>query len=312
MDAVTYKTVKLEIKSLNIKERTFEAVGAGIGNIDDGLDMFIPGSFKRTLARVEAGKVKFIDAHAYKYPGVPSTKFIMGKVLAGFETPEELIVKIFVSDTPDGNDLLTKIADGVVDALSVGYIVIKAHFEKIEGKVIRILEEVKLMEISAVIWGMNEKAVIDATSVKEAEAKEREEAEEKLNNKGSTMEVTLAQEMADDGIWKTLNRFQSTIHDILGDDDITDKSQMLLQALNDYKTTLSEVLGLNEAEALTDEDNGYIIRANEPLAALLSEAKALDPPEADPPSEEGTRFAEDEKIEALKNRISVLRDSSET
>jgi HK97 family phage prohead protease len=304
MDAITYKEMKLEVKNLNVKERTFEAVGAGIGNIDDGLDMFIPGAFKRTLARVEAGKVKFIDAHAYKYPGVPSTKFIMGKVLAAFETETELIVKIYVSDTPDGNDLLTKIQDGVLDALSVGYIVMKTHFEKIEGKVIRILEEVKLMEISAVIWGMNDKALIDATSVKE-----REQAEKELDDKGLTMEVTLAQEMADDGIWKTLNRFQSTIHDILGDDDITEKSDMLMQALNDYKTTLSEVLGLNEAERLTDEPDSFIIRANEPLAALLSEAKALGPQEADPPSEEeGTRFAEEEKIDALKDRIAKLKE----
>ena len=158
------------------------------------------------------------------------------------------------------------------------------------------------MEISAVIWGMNEKAVIDATSVKERDAFE----------KGLTMEVTLAQEMADDGIWKTLNRFQSTIHDILGDDDITEKSDMLLQALNDYKGTLAELLGLNEAKRLTDDDETFTIRANEPLAALLSEAKALDPPGDDPPSEEGTRFAEDKQIDALKDRISVLRDSSET
>jgi hypothetical protein len=76
---------------------------------------------------------------------------------------------------------------------------------------------------------------------------------------------------------------------------------------------LAELLGLGEAERLTDDDEKFIIRANEPLAALLSEAKALDPPEADPPSdEEGTRFAEEEKIEALKDRISLLRDSSET
>ncbi len=188
-----YVQTDLEIKAFDFKERTFDAVAAGIGNVDYGKDKFIAGSFKRSIdGMVKAGKVKFLDAHPHKYPGVPSTKFILGKVVAAFETETELVVRIFVSDTPDGNDLLTKIQDKVVDALSVGYLVIRQHFEKFEGEVIRVLEEVKLMEVSAVIWGMNDRATIDALSVKERE--EREAAEKKALTYTATLDEATAQD----------------------------------------------------------------------------------------------------------------------
>jgi HK97 family phage prohead protease len=301
-----YVQTDLQIKAFDFKERTFDAVAAGIGNVDEGRDMFITGSFKRSInGMVKAGKVKFLDAHPYKYTGVPSTKFILGKVVAAFETEKELVVRIFVSDTPDGNDLLTKIKDGVVDALSVGYLAIKQHFEKDdEGKVFRVLEEVKLMEVSAVIWGMNDRATIDALSVKE-----KEEREERKKAKALTYTATLAEATAEDALWKSNRVFNETINDIISDETIDGdgKAPLLQKALDDYKDALSKLLGLEEAE-LTDKENEFIIRANEPMAALLKGAMAhgeADKGKPVPPESEGTR-TEEETI-ALKARVTNLR-----
>jgi HK97 family phage prohead protease len=295
-----YLETKLEIKSSNFQERTFDAVAAGIGNVDNGKDKFIKGAFKRSIdGMVKAGKVKFLDAHPYKYPGVPSTKYVLGKVIAAYETDTELVVRIYVSDTQEGTDLLTKIQEGVVDALSVGYLPVRQHFEKEDDEVVRILEEVKLMEVSAVIWGMNDRATIDAMSVKEEK--------DRMNAKALTMEATLYEETAEDALWKSNQAFNSTLRDIIGDDSIEDKAPLLQKALDDYKGLLSKLLGLDTAE-LTEDREFATIRANEPLIALLEGKQALneeeDPP-ADPPDAEGTRSVED--VEALKRRITSLR-----
>jgi HK97 family phage prohead protease len=296
---LNYVETKLDIKAFDFKERTFDAVAAGIGNVDEGKDKFISGSFKRSIdGMVKAGKVKFLDAHPYKYPGVPSTKFILGKVLTAFETDTELVVRIFVSDTPDGNDLLVKIQDGVVDALSVGYVVIKQHFEKIEGEVVRVLEEVKLMEVSAVIWGMNDRATIDRLSVKEAE------------EKGLTYQATMNESTAQDELWKANNTFNSTLADIIRDDEVEEKAPLLQKALDDYKGALSHLLGLEDAK-LTDNEGEFIIRANELLFALLKGAQVLgeekEAKDSDPPESEGTRT--EEQLQALKERVTNLRVS---
>jgi HK97 family phage prohead protease len=299
-----YIETKLEIKTSDFEQRTFDAVAAGIGNVDNGKDKFIKGAFKRSIdGLVKAGKVKFLDAHPYKYPGVPSTKFVLGKVIAAYETDTELVVRIYVSNTPDGDDLLTKIQEGVVDALSVGYLPIRQHFEKDEDDVIRILEEVKLMEVSAVIWGMNDRSTIDAMSVKE-----REEAD-RMNAKALTMEATLYEETAEDALWKSNQAFNSTLRDIISDDSVEDKAPLLQKALDDYKGLLSHLLGLDSAE-LTEDRKFATIRANEPLIALLEGKQALnkekeDPPKVDPPDADRTRSVED--VEVLNRRLTKLR-----
>ncbi len=298
-----YIETKLEIKAFDGKERTFDAIAAGIGNVDKGGDVFAPGAFKRSIGgAVKAGKVKFLDAHPYKYPGIPSTKYVLGKIIGAFETEGELVVRVFISDTADGTDLLTKIQDGVVDALSVGYIAVQQHFEEIEEQVVRVLEEVKLMEVSAVIWGMNDKATINRLSVKEAE------------EKGLTYAATLNEETAQDGLWKANNTFNETLADIIRDDEVEEKAPLLQKALDDYKGALSQLLGLEEAK-LTGNDNEFIIRANETLIALLEGAQAHGEEDGEkesksdkepvPPESEGTR--EEERNIALTERVTNLR-----
>jgi len=300
-----YIETKLEIKSFDGKQRTFDAVAAGIGNVDNGGDLFAPGAFKRSIAgAVKAGKVKFLDAHPHKYPGVPSTKFILGKLVGAYETEGELVVRIFVSDTADGTDLLTKIQDGVVDALSVGYIAVQQHFEEIDEKVVRVLEEVKLMEVSAVIWGMNDRATIDALSVKEEN--------EKKDIKGLTYQCTLNESTAQDELWKANQTFNETLGDIIRDDKIEEKAPLLQKALNDYKGHLSSLLGLEEAK-LTDNENEFIIRANEPLVALLKgaqahgEADGKKETKSEPVPSESERTRTEEQRIALTERVTSLR-----
>lgn len=409
---LNYIETKLEIKSIDLEKRTFRASATGIGNVDYGLDKFMPGAFARTIAsKVKAGKVKFVDAHFYKYAeigrgSVPSQKFILGKLLSAEETPTALLVEIFVSDTVDGNDLLTKIKDGVVDALSVGYIPIKVRYEKEEGgdeRIIRLLEEVKLMEVSAVIWGMNDRATIDATSVKnnsdvqnwpladESTSWDSEEAIDRLKAnatgdngginfkdyrrfflqfdgdnaedaasyklpycdvingkiaaipeailaiaanvtdedteikqqlerwyakmeketpwsvKALTFQGTLSEEVSQDALWKLFHTFNETLRDIFDSEDKdADEKQLLIEkAFTDYKNAIAELLLDVETAKLTDEKETYIIRANEPLIALLEDSEAHGKPV--PPNSKGTRFADEDQVNELATKLRKVK-----
>ncbi len=159
------------------------------------------------------------------------------------------------------------------------------------------------MEVSAVIWGMNDRSTIDSMSVKEQEEADR------MNAKALTMEATLYEETAEDALWKSNQAFNTTLREIISDDSVEDKAPLLQKALDDYKGILSTLLGLDTAE-LTDDRQFATIRANEPLIALLEGKQALDEgkekdPPADPPDAEGTRSVED--VEVLKRRLTSLR-----
>jgi uncharacterized protein len=172
---------RLEVKSVDEEARTFKGL-ASTKDLDFGGDVVEKGAFKRTLSNWRKSKrvMPLLDSHNYG-----SVRNVVGKMLKGEETDEGLEVEFEVIDGPDGDEVFRRIKGGYVDGLSIGYEPVKirrpSEDDRLKG-IWRFLEEVKLVEISVVLWPMNPNARIDTSSVKSllAIAKDRELTEDEL------------------------------------------------------------------------------------------------------------------------------------
>jgi HK97 family phage prohead protease len=139
---------------------------ASTWDLDEGGDLILPGAYATTLGEWKAqGRViPLINQHNYY-----DARHAIGKMVAAEETQEGLVSTFQVVNSPDGNEFLARIKDGILDGLSIGYSVRKwrppSDAERKLG-VQRVLEEIELREVSVVIWGMNPNALIDTASVK--------------------------------------------------------------------------------------------------------------------------------------------------
>jgi len=161
-----HKTLRIETKAglVDFEARTFTGYAAVYNNRDEGGDVIMPGAFDKTMPRILAGKVKLIDGHDY-WDG---TEKVVGKAISAVSDEVGLLVTFLVAKGEDGDVLLNKIADGIIDALSIGYktILEEEATDPDTGVQTTYLKEIKLYEVSVVIWGMNPLALIDPASVK--------------------------------------------------------------------------------------------------------------------------------------------------
>lgn len=155
-----------QVKAFHEADRTFDGLAA-TWDLDLGGDVIERGAFKRTLDHWRKSKkvLPLLDSHnSY------SVRSVVGKLLEGEELKEGLSARFKVIDGPDGDEIFRRMIGGYVDGLSIGYSAIKVRYPETEeekaGGVWRYLEEVKLHEISVVLWPMNEGARIDTDSVK--------------------------------------------------------------------------------------------------------------------------------------------------
>jgi phage head maturation protease len=75
-----------------------------------------------------------------------------------------------VIDGPDGDEIYRRIKGEYVNGLSIGYEPVRVRPPKPEEEragIWRVLEEVKLREVSIVIWPMNEEALVDVGTMKD-------------------------------------------------------------------------------------------------------------------------------------------------
>lgn len=149
-----------EIKSLDTSARTFQGLAAAWSE-DLGGDVIHKGAFKKTLGywREKGFSIPLLNQHS-TYNGIHD---VLGSMLEAEEADEGLLSEFEVDDGPDGHKLLRHIERKRLNGLSIGY---EAVESEVDSEGVRHLYEIKLMEVSAVIWPMNVDAVIDASSVK--------------------------------------------------------------------------------------------------------------------------------------------------
>lgn len=154
-----------QVKQLDENARTFEGLSS-TWQLDLGDDVIHRGAFKNWLAdwRKSGRTLPLIDQHNYG-----SVRSVVGKLLDAKETKDGLWTKWEIIEGEDGDEILRRLKGGYIDGLSIGYRPLKYDFEDSEDArfgQIRHLREVELLEVSLVIWPMNEGARIDFSSVK--------------------------------------------------------------------------------------------------------------------------------------------------
>jgi HK97 family phage prohead protease len=107
-----------------------------------------------------------LDSHG----GHATIRSAVGKLMEAEEVPKGLDAEFQVIEGPDGDEIFRRVKGGYVDGLSIGYQAVKVRYpdtdEERASGVYRYLQEVKLHEISVVLWPMNPEARIDTSTAK--------------------------------------------------------------------------------------------------------------------------------------------------
>ena len=142
----------MEIKEVT-ETGTFEGLASVYGNVDLGGDICMPGCFKE-FVKTRDGSIRILDSHNTRAPIGKGTVIDshMGLVLKG-------TLNLKVSRSRDVHELMK---DGIIDGLSIGFDILPNGSEVRESDNVRLLKELKLWEISTVVFPMNPAATISA------------------------------------------------------------------------------------------------------------------------------------------------------
>ena len=205
----------------------------------------------------------------------------------------------FLLDTPEGQGAYVRLKEGLVDEWSFGYDPIQVGYtteETKEGKrTIRELREVKLYELSPVVWGMN-------SGTMTVSAKGDIEPEE-----GKPWRV-----FERDGKFQVykVNEDGEPVGDALGTHDTRADAQAQVRALyaNEPDEEMAGAGASEEAAGMTPEDRKDIIERLERIEALLMERDHDAPAEPERAAED-TPQDEDAGpvIPPTSERLAVLR-----
>jgi HK97 family phage prohead protease len=128
---------------------TIEGYGAVFGNVDSYGDVIEPGAFAKTLTE-RKDRIAFCYQHDIWNP--------IGKILAISEDSKGLPLSVRLSDAE--KDIQTKVREGILKEMSIGYRNINAREEIVEGRTVNHLTEIMLYEISLVTIAANPMALI--------------------------------------------------------------------------------------------------------------------------------------------------------
>lgn len=149
----------LQFKNFAISEKkedesgglTITGYGAVFGNVDSYGDVIERGAFMKTLIE-RKGRIAFCYQHDIWNP--------IGKIQEIAEDEKGLKITVKISDAED--DIQTKIKEGILQEMSIGYRTIGSREEIVNGQTINHLTEIKLIEISLVTVAANPLAVIES------------------------------------------------------------------------------------------------------------------------------------------------------
>ena len=147
------KQIVLKGQKFDSESGIFEGYASVFGNVDSDGDIVEQGAFAKFLAD-DWSRVKILALHNDQWLPI-------GKPVELYEDDVGLYIKVKISQTTLGADVLQLLKDGVLDEMSIGYIVLDSCMD---GGV-RHLMELALIEVSVVTWAANEQAkVLDVKS----------------------------------------------------------------------------------------------------------------------------------------------------
>ena len=149
----------------DINGRSVTGIFAVHGNMDNGNDISINGSFAKRLTDGSRKRARFLWNHDSWQPPIASIKAI--REIGRDELPEKVLA--FAPDATGGvevtreyyegvdlaNWVLAGIKAGDIDEMSYAYDLHEFATEERDGKQVRIFKDVEIFDISDVNWGMN-------------------------------------------------------------------------------------------------------------------------------------------------------------
>ncbi len=120
------------------------------GNIDSYGDIIQPGAFTKTLQE-RKGRIAFCYQHELDEP--------VGKILLLEERDKGLWIEVMISAAEE--DIQTKIREGILQEMSIGYCTLKSNQGIENEQPINYLTEIKLYEVSLVTIAANPLATIE-------------------------------------------------------------------------------------------------------------------------------------------------------
>jgi len=154
-----YKALQFKAEDVDGDNRIISGY-ASTYDLDQGGDIIIRGAFQKTL-ETNAKRVKVLWQHDSRMP--------IGRPQKMQEDERGLYVESYIAKTRQGDEALELAREGIIDSMSIGYMVDESEY-KDDG--VRVISQLSLMEYSLVTWPMNESAVI--TGVKSLDIREIE------------------------------------------------------------------------------------------------------------------------------------------
>jgi HK97 family phage prohead protease len=145
-----FLNIPFEIKESSEKELIIEGHGAVKNNIDSYKDVIVDGAFTKTI-KEQGDRIAFCLQHDIRNP--------IGKIQEIKEDEKGLFLRVKISDAEGG--IKTKVKEGILKEMSIGYSVIEAEKGEQDGKEVLFLKQIKLYEVSLVTLAANPLAIIE-------------------------------------------------------------------------------------------------------------------------------------------------------
>ena len=150
------KTIK---EGIHVKAEAgfIEGYASTFNNVDKAGEIVLRGAFSETIKefRAKAVKIPFLDAHRV----FGSTEAVIGRIVELKEDAVGLYFKAELSETALAQEVRKKVAEGMLDSLSIGYS-IPAGGDEMRRDGVRLLKKLALKEISIVTFPANPEARI--------------------------------------------------------------------------------------------------------------------------------------------------------
>lgn len=157
--ALEVKTFSAEyqVKTTASGKKELHGYASTYGNVDQVGDRVDAGAFTKTLSD-RAGAIPYLWSHDTTQP--------LGKITSWNDDSKGLLTVATLSDIPKAHETVELVQDGVLGGQSIGYNAVKFVYEG----AVRVLKELRLHEISAVVMPANADAVF--TGVKGMQLKD--------------------------------------------------------------------------------------------------------------------------------------------
>lgn len=155
MDAIQYKSTagKIEVKAESEDGRLhIRAYACAFNNVDSYGDAIAPTACDTWLASDEAGRVALCYQH--------DMSDVIGVVTDKGVDTYGLWFEADILPTTSGRDVQILMRAGAIREFSIGYYPVNAHYDVRDEKEIRVLDEIRIAEISPVTRAANPRAVL--------------------------------------------------------------------------------------------------------------------------------------------------------